>query len=99
MVRAENSKRASAVAAGHCDEHDEPEHLSGDDPAGPRRRRRRHHGHGHHRIVDVGPDERGRGDARGRPAGRPARAARQPSVRAGMAGPNGRSPRRVTRWA
>ena len=56
-----------------------------------------HHGHGHDTVVDVGPDERRRGDAEvGPQAGR--QRGRQ-LAGSGIAGPKGLSPRRVTRCA
>ena len=84
---------------GQKDQDDESDHLAGGDPTRPGRRCGGHHGHGHDGVVHVGTDERQRGDPDfGRKAGHH-RETRQPSVRAGMAGPNGWSPRRVTRWA
>ena len=48
---------------GHHDQDGEADHLARGDAVGPLERRARHHGHGHHAVVDVGADERRRGDA------------------------------------
>ena len=94
---AENSKSRAAAAAATATSTREADHLPGGDAVGPLERRAGHHGHGHHAVVDVGPDERRRGDAEvGPQAGR--QGGRQPAG-SGIAGPKGLSPRRVTRCA
>ena len=94
---AENSYSTAAAAAATATTTTNPTTW----PAAMRRarskRRARHHGHGHHAVVDVGADERDRGDADvGRQAGGQGR---RQLAGSGIAGPKGLSPRRVTRWA
>ena len=86
--------------SGHDDEDHEAHHLARRDAARPVQRRTRHHRHGHQAVVDVGPDEGRRGDAEvGSEAGRGHQGRDQVADGSGMAGPNGLSPRKVTRWA
>ena len=98
MARAGTSNSAMAVAAATATMTPKPTTW----PVAIRRARRwrgGHHGHGDQRVVEVGADEgAGSSGDLGREAGQHRRT-RQPSGLAGDAGPNGRSPRRVTRWA
>ena len=75
----------------------EAERLAGRDAVRPLRGRTGHHGHDHDAVVDVGPDERRRGDAEVGPQAGGQRG-RQPAG-SGIAGPKGLSPRSVTRCA